>query len=204
VPPEHVPASGRPAAAHWKTLQRHHFAVHGHHPPVHYFFCTVYYTPRESGFTAARGFDTTREKRSALGSRTFPASFLRGVVMEGYGRLADSGPSGKSYVRYSGSWGYGAVPLGNRNNPLQDRRSAAVHRGHPLLGKGTSLRILDPFLHHAFGTTEFETADTGGGLFRSQIDLYWGEDDPLGPFDLFRPASCPVAVRWIVPVIVGP
>lgn len=56
-----------------------------------------------------------------------------------------------------------------------------------------------------FGATRFQVGDTGGGLFRSQFDLYWGEDVPLGPgADIWRPASCDVAVSRIVPVLVWP
>jgi hypothetical protein len=171
-------------------------------PEVHYFFCTVYYTPQESGFVARRGFNVSTDGRRQLGSRKFPKDFLRSVVMEGYGRLAT--PQGtRDYVKYDGSWGYGTRSLGNRNNTLIDRDSAAVHRSHPLMGKGTRLLVLDPEIYNTFGGMRFEAADTGGGLFRSQIDLFWGEDDPLGPgADIYRPATCDVAVRWVVPVII--
>lgn len=29
------------------------------------------------------------------------------------------------------------------------------------------------------------------------------QSDPLGPLEIVRPASCDIAVRWLVPVIVG-
>ena len=46
-------------------------------------------------------------------------------------------------------------------------------------------------------------ADTGGGLFHSQIDLYWGEDEPRGPWpDTARAAACELSVQWIVPVMI--
>ena len=41
----------------------------------------------------------------------------------------------------------------------------------------------------------------GAGLFKNQIDLYWGEDDPAGSSQIAMPASCPVGVWWIVPVV---
>ena len=171
-------------------------------PEVHYFFCTVYYTPQESGFVARRGFNVTPDGRGKLGSRKFPKDFLRTVVMEGYGRLAK--PQGtRNYIKYDGTWGYGTRSLGNRNNTLIDRESAAVHRRHPMMGKGTRLLVMDPEVYNTFGGMRFEAADTGGGLYRSQIDLFWGEDDPLGPgADVYRPATCDVAVRWVVPVII--
>ena len=32
-----------------------------------------------------------------------------------------------------------------------------------------------------FGSNKWKIVDTGGGLRRWQVDLYWGEDEPLGP-----------------------
>jgi hypothetical protein len=183
---------------HFNAVQQHYLALEGKHPPIHYFFCTVYYIPRETGFTEERGFDMRPDPRLRGGK--FGRSFARAVRMEGSGRLAQPGPKGEDYIDYLGK--YRKHPIGNRNNILTDRKSAAVHRHNPLFRHGTPLRVLDPHIFNTFGSTAFETGDTGGGLFRGQIDLYWGEDDPMGPLDLFRPASCDVAVRWIVPVIV--
>ncbi len=121
--------------------------------------------------------------------------------MEGTGRLEKPGPKGQKYIDYLGQ--YRTKPLGNRNNKLTERKSAAVHQRNPLFKHGTPLRVLDPQIFNTFGSSDFETGDTGGGLFNSQIDLYWGEDDPMDAINIFRPASCDVAVRWIVPVIVG-
>lgn len=204
VDPEQVSVGPQKFAEHYQRLQQHYFAVHGKHPPVYYFFCTVYFTPRETGFREDLGFDVTPDTRSALGGRYFPKSFIRATTVEGFGRMAKPTSRGSLYVKYDGRWGYGTRPLGNRNNTLLPRTSAAVHRGNPLFGKGTQLKIMDAQIYNCFGGTAFETADTGGGLFQSQIDLYWGEDDPLGPLNLFEPISCPIAVRWIVPVVVEP
>lgn len=171
-------------------------------PEVLYFFCTVYYTPLESGFVERRGFDVTPDGRGRLGSRRFAKDFIRAVTMEGFGRI-DPPQGGREYMKYDGTWGYGTRALGNRNNTLVDRVSAAVHRRHPLMSKGRRMLVMDPEIYNTFGSMCFEAADTGGGLSNSQIDLYWGEDDPLGPgADIYRPASCDVAVRWVVPVIV--
>ncbi|MEX2578494.1 MAG: hypothetical protein WD342_05500 [Verrucomicrobiales bacterium] len=171
-------------------------------PETHYFFCTVYYTPREGGFTDERGFNTAPASLRALPSRKYPADFVKATYMEGFGRLAE--PVGeRPYLSYDGK--FHTRILGNRNNTLIDRESIAVHRGNPLFGKSNRVWILDPELHNQFGAVRYRVGDTGGGLFRSQIDLYWGEDDPLGPgADIWRPASCDVAVRWIVPVLVWP
>ena len=167
-------------------------------PEVRRFFCTVYYTPKETGFTAAGGFDMTPETRTGLDGRKFARSFLRAVSVEGFGRLAEPF-EGKDYIKYDGRWGYAKRSLGNRNNTLVPRRSAAVHRRNPLFSKGRQITILDPDIYAALGTVDWRIADTGGGLHWWQIDLYWDEDDPLGPgIDIFRPKHCPLAVsRWI-------
>ena len=171
-------------------------------PETHYFFCTVYYTPREKGFTEARGFNTTPATLKGLGGRKYGADFLKATYVEGFSRLAEP-VKGRQYLSYEGK--FHTRILGNRNNTLLDRESIAVHRGNPLFGKTTRTWILDPAMYNQFGATRFQVGDTGGGLFRSQIDLYWGEDDPLGPgSDIWRPASCDVAVSWIVPVLVWP
>lgn len=186
-------------ARHFKAVQQHFLAIEGRHPPVYYFFCTVYYVPRESGFTAAAGFNMRPDTR--LRVRKLPKSFVDAVRMEGTGRLEEPASGGRNYISHPGDFRH--HPIGNRNNILVPRKSAAVHRRNPLFRHGTPLWVLDPAVFHAFGATAFETGDTGGGLFRSQIDLYWGEDDPFGPREMYRPASCGISVRWIVPVIIG-
>ena len=194
-----VSIGARSYAAHYKTLQQHYLGVLGKHPPVFYFFCTVYYTPRQGGFIEEGGFDMTIDTR--LRGRKFPKSFVNAVKVEGFGRLSEPTSGGSDYINYLGS--YSKRTLGNRGNTLKDRTSAAVYTRNPLLGKGTPLMVLDPQIYNCFGGTEFECADTGGGLHYSQLDLYWGEDDPLDSLHIYEPASCPINVRWIVPVIVG-
>lgn len=176
------------------------YETFGKLPETHYFFCTVYYTPREAGFTEERGFDVSPATMRGLRWKSFPADFTKATRMEGFGRMAEPVGS-RPYLGYDGR--FHTRILGNRNNTLLDRESIAVHRGNPLFGKSTRVWILDPELYNQFGAVRFGVGDTGGGLFRSQIDLYWGEDDPLGPGpDIWRPASCDVAVRWIVPVLI--
>jgi hypothetical protein len=43
------------------------------------------------------------------------------------------------------------------------------------------LLIDSPELRAVMGTTEWEVCDVGGGVHPLQIDLYWGEDEPMGP-----------------------
>ncbi len=188
------------APSFWDAAQFWHLG--GSKDLVRRFFCTVYYTPLETGFTAERGFDMTPETRSGLGGRKYARSFLKAVKVEGFGRLKEPF-EGKGYVKYDGRWGYHKRILGNRNNTLLPRRSAAVHRRNPLFTKGSSLTILDPNVFGALGTVDWRVDDTGGGLHWWQIDLYWDEDDPLGPgIDIFRPRHCPLAVSGWIPVAI--
>ena len=52
------------------------------------------------------------------------------------------------------------------------------------------IETTSPVLKGAFGRTSWQIVDTGGGLRRWQVDLYYGDDEPLGPGDLMgRPRS---------------
>jgi len=196
VPPRARPAEG---LRFFTGMMRDLYATFDEPPASHYFFCTIYYTPRESGFTTDRGFDLTPTAMKGAGGRRFPADFVRAVIMEGFGRLA-APEDDKPYLAYNGR--RHARILGNRNNTLVDRESIAVNTKNPLVPSGRKVWILDPEVYNQFGAALYTVADTGGGLFRNQIDLYWGEDDPRGPgSDMFRAASCDVAVKWIVPVL---
>jgi 3D (Asp-Asp-Asp) domain-containing protein len=180
-------------------MMRDLYATFDEPPPSHYFFCTIYYTPLETGFCAERGFDLTPMVMKGSGGRKFAADFVQSVIMEGFGRLAE--PVGdKPYLAYNGR--FHSRILGNRNNELVPRYSIAVNTKNPLMPSGRKVWVLDPELYNQFGAALYEVHDTGGGLFRNQIDLYWGEDNPRGPGSgIARAASCDVAVRWIVPVI---
>ena len=56
VPPQAVPA---PGLRFFTDMMGTLYDTFNEPPPAHYFFCTVYYTPLETGFTAKRGFDLT-------------------------------------------------------------------------------------------------------------------------------------------------
>ena len=198
VPPQAVPADGlRP----FTEMMRALYETFENPPTSHYFFCTVYYTPLETGFVAERGFDLAPTTMKGSGGKKFAADFVRAVVMEGFGRLARPA-DGRPYLAYSGRTHQRI--LGNRNNELVPRESIAVNTKNPLVPSGSKVWILDPEVYNQFGSALYTVADTGGGLFHNQIDLYWGEDDPRGPGSgVARAASCDLAVKWIVPVLAG-
>ncbi len=57
------------------------------HNGEYFVVCTIYYTPKESGFTFERGFDATPVTKSGLHGRKYPRDFLRSVKKEGFGRI---------------------------------------------------------------------------------------------------------------------
>jgi hypothetical protein len=151
------------------------------HDGDYFVVCTVYYTPMESGFTAERGFDVTPETRSGLRGRKYPREFFDAVKKEGFGRITTP-VNGHNYIHYEGgnSFAFAAHPTG-RGGELVPRVSAAAHRGQRAFSVAVELAMLSDTVREVFGSTNWRIADTGGGLRRWQIDLYWGEDEPLGP-----------------------
>lgn len=154
---------------------------------TYFVVCTVYYTPKESGFTAERGFDVTPVAARGLKGRKFPRDFLAAVKLEGFGRINEP-LNGLNYIRYQGRgrYSFARQPLGRGTTVLVPRQSAAA-RGRKFLKPGQVLVVENAEIRKIFGSTEWTIADTGGGLRRWQLDLYWGEDDPLGPQFLARP-----------------
>src|SRR6476619_3321308 len=83
------------------------------HAGEYFIVCTLYYTPKESGFTFERGFDATRVTKRGLHGRTYPRDFLRSVKKEGYGRITTP-VNGHNYIRYTdgGSYSFAGPPSG--------------------------------------------------------------------------------------------
>jgi hypothetical protein len=152
------------------------------HAGEYFVVCTLYYTPMESGFTAERGFDARPITRPGLAGRKYARDFLESVKKEGFGRLREP-VNGCDYVRYDGGRSFHFVKhvVGRGTDALRPRFSAATPRGQRGLGHGVRLQLLDITVKKVFGSAEWQVIDTGGGLRRWQIDLYWGEDEPLGP-----------------------
>jgi hypothetical protein len=154
----------------------------GGHRGEYFVVCTLYYTPKESGFTAERGFDNTFVSRPGLHGYRYPRDFLTSVRKEGFGRLRQP-VAGCDYIRFNGGSSYAFVRgvVGRGTEQLRPRFSAAMRRGQAELKYGVVVETTAPLVQNIFGSSRWRIMDTGGGLRRWQIDLYWGEDEPLGP-----------------------
>jgi hypothetical protein len=163
------------------------------------FHCTIYYTPLETGFHEEEGFNVKPETRAGLDGHEFPRDFLLAVEKEGFGKMRAPIKS-KNYVQYyGGEWGFAELPIDGQKNPLVPKKSWAVSKKQRLIPAAALLRIEVPdvefAMHHWLAT------DTGSGLDENQIDLYWGEDDPLGPGErLSRPKTAPFPPRQLATV----
>ena len=151
------------------------------HNGEYFVVCTLYYTPMESGFTFERGFDATPVTKPGLHGHTYPRDFLRSVRKEGFGRIITP-VNGRNYIRYNGgaSFAFASRPTGGGGS-LVARFSAAAKPGQSGLRHGVIIETPSSTVREIFGRTRWKIVDTGGGLRRWQIDLYYGEDEPLGP-----------------------
>ena len=149
------------------------------HNGEYFVVCTLYYTPKESGFTFERGFDATLVTKPGLHGRTYPRDFLRAVKKEGFGRI-NIPVTECNYIRYNGSdsYAFASRPTGG-GGTLVPRFSAAA-KPQAGLYRGAVLETPAPEVRRVFGTTRWRIMDTGGGLRRWQVDCYYGEDEPLG------------------------
>ena len=96
------------------------------HNGEYFVVCTLYYTPKESGFTFERGFDATPVTKPGLHGRKYPRDFLRSVKKEGFGRIVTP-VNGRNYIRYNGgdSYAFASHPTGG-GGVLVPRFSAAM------------------------------------------------------------------------------
>jgi len=145
------------------------------------FFCTVYYTPKESGFTAERGFDATPIAALGLHGRRYPRDFLLSVKKEGFGRINEP-VDGRNYIRWMNNnrYAFADAPLGRRGEVLVPRRSCAISSRNRFLRQHARLKIKSQTVNEEAGSDEWFVCDTGAGVHPLQIDLYWGEDEPRG------------------------
>jgi hypothetical protein len=151
------------------------------HNGEYFVVCTLYYTPKESGFTFERGFDATPITKSGLGGRKYPRDFLRSVKKEGFGRIVTP-VNGRNYIRYNGgdSYAFSSHPTGG-GGVLVPRFSAAIKFTQGSLRRGAIMETESADLQKVFRSNRWKIMDTGGGLRRWQMDCYYGEDEPLGP-----------------------
>lgn len=158
------------------------------HAGEYFVICTLYYTPLESGFTAERGFDTTPVAAPGLKGNEYGNDFLRAVKLEGYGRITVP-VEGREYIAYDGAgrYAYDTAPKGRGITPLKPRESAAVKLADDALRRRMQFLVDSATVAEVFGNNRWEIIDTGGGLRRWQVDLYWGEDEPRAPDSLGRP-----------------
>src|SRR5690606_24945410 len=95
------------------------------------FKITVYYTPKQSGFTSGGGYNMTLITKPGLSNQKYPTDFLNAVEIEGFGKLATpyvSGGTSYGYISHDGNnvWDHATEVLGNRNNVLVAKKSCAV------------------------------------------------------------------------------
>ena len=147
----------------------------------HIFFCTIYYTPKESGFTAERGFDARPVTAPGLHGRKYPRDFLLAVKKEGFGRINEA-VAGRNYIRWMGDhrYAFADAPVGRRGEMLVPRRSCAISSRNKFLHQHARLKIKSQTVNEETGSDEWFVCDTGAGVHPLQIDLYWGEDEPRG------------------------
>src|SRR2546430_4157087 len=114
------------------------------HDGEYFVVCTLYYTPRESGFTFERGFDATPITKPGLKGRTYPRDFLRSVKKEGFGRIVTP-VNGRNYIRYNdgGSFAFASHPTGG-GGILVDRYSAAIKLTQGALRHGAIVETSSP------------------------------------------------------------
>ena len=149
------------------------------HAGEYFIVCTLYYTPKESGFTFERGFDAIRVTKSGLHGRTYPRDFLRSVMKEGFGRITTP-VNGHNYIRYNrGSYGFSSAPSGGGGTLIAGFSAAARTQG--VLRRGLVLETSAAEVQRVFSSSRWKIVDTGGGLRRWQLDCYYGDDEPLGP-----------------------
>lgn len=149
--------------------------------------CTVYYTPRQSGFTAAKGFDMTL-KDVKIGGVVYqlPHEFLQASQYEGWGEMTTA-INGMFYIfprgQDDGSWTatLSAVPVGQKNIPLVPKGSTASGATHKIFPLQTVVKVKSDTVQTVFGNQNFTVVDTGEEVSGMHFDLYLGVDDPKGP-----------------------
>src|SRR5213596_3232875 len=126
------------------------------HSGEYFIVCTLYYTPMESGFTFARGFDATPVTRPGLHGRKYPRDFLRSVKKEGFGRIMTP-IGGRNYIRYNSRdlFAFASTPSGG-GGALVPRFSAATKLGQSGLRYGAIIETPSSTVREVFGSTRWK------------------------------------------------
>src|SRR5438309_5138082 len=121
-----------------------------------FFFCTIYYTPKEYGFTTERGFDSTPIGVPGLHGRKFPRDFLLAVKKEGFGRINEA-VDGRNYIRWMGDrrYAFADAPVGRRGEVLVPRRSCAISSRNKFLRQHAQLKIKSQTVNQETGSEEW-------------------------------------------------
>lgn len=178
--------------------------------------CSVYYVPKESGFTAAGGFEMTRETPKGMDSKyKFSHSFIKAVKEESFGRMVVP-IDGKKYLAYHPKETISGVSvpahydaqekvLGVGGLSITPRVSCAINA--KLFPQNTKLITQLAAIKRIFGNDQWVVSDIGvlTNKFNNsdsyQFDLYWGEDDPM-PNEPEAPKNCAYNITASIPVIV--
>src|SRR5437016_7842836 len=133
----------------------------GGHAGEYFVVCTVYYTPKESGFTFERGFDATPVTKPGLNGQKYPRDFLRSVKKEGFGRIATP-VNGRNYIRYNGgdSYVFASNPTGG-GGVLVPRFSAALKLTQGSLRRGTIVETESVDVDKIFRSNRWKIMDAG-------------------------------------------
>lgn len=131
------------------------------------FFCTIYYTPKESGFTADRGFDATPVTATGLRGRKYPRDFLFAVKKEGFGRINEA-VDGRNYIRWMGDkrYAFADAPVGRRGEVLVPRRSCAISSRNKFLRQHARLRIKSQTINEELAAKNGSFATPVGACIR--------------------------------------
>jgi len=110
------------------------------HNGEYFVVCTLYYTPKESGFTFERGFDATPVTKPGLHGRKYPRDFLRSVKKEGFGRITtpvscrkpSGATAGRSWTPAEGSGDGRSIVISAKMNRWGPASSRLVRVRPPL------------------------------------------------------------------------
>lgn len=147
------------------------------------FFCTVYYTPLESGFTSEATEEVSIKYKEGgsteEGVLILNSVFWEVVKTEGWGKLATAA-HGYEYIDYNG-W-LGSQPVGKANRPLVPKKSCAGWNKQFFVNskRCSKVTIDNVAVSGPFGNSDWDVVDVGGAVGKNHLDLYWGEANPRG------------------------